>query len=131
MKLFKKEYFLFIILIFSLPADSFWGEQKIRSCLRWIYNLRISQFILQKFRHQGIQSPLSVIQTLLSKKSDLTFLNQLPKSDQKRILTDSIYNKLTEEEKNHQLETVTNLYQKDNLFSLATVYFIIDTFINT
>lgn len=130
MKLLKKQYFLFIFLLFSLPADSFWGEQQIRSCLRWIYNLRISQFILQKFRHQGTQSPLSVIQTLVSKKDNLTFLNQLPKNDQKMILTDSTYNHLQSEEKNKQLEIVTNLYQKDNLFSLATVYSIIDTFIN-
>lgn len=131
MKLLKKQYFLFIFLLFSLPAHSFWGEQQIRSCLQWIYFSRISQFILTKLRFQSVQSPLSVIQTLLSKKDNLTFLNQLPENDQKSILTDSIYNDLTEKQKNHQLKTVTNLYQKDNLFSLATVYSILDTFINT
>lgn len=130
MKLSGKLYSFLFILLFS-SAHSFWGEHQIRSCLKWLYFSRISQFILQKFKYSPIQKPLDIIKTLLKQQDNLTFLNKLSDNDQKTILTDSIYNPLTEQEKENQLTLVTKLYEKDNLFSLATVYSILDQFIKT
>lgn len=119
----KKALSLLLILVCS-STHSFWGEQKVRSMLHWLYSCRISQFFCSKMGIAPL-SHLNIIQTMIEKKNNITFLKDLTKEEQSLIFKEEI----SPDENNKRKKLFKRLYHENNYFSLATFYLTINQFV--